>query len=176
MVQDQEGLDNALGEGVIPPTNIESWMGQGLVNEQWCLSGCGDFQWGDGGVVNKQYHRKILLPVIRGVVALLGVIITTEEQVTMTIVGWVRVLGRSSWVDFLEGCDFGEMSYRRDDDIRGTVGDDVEMNEGSGNDTDATFAGIQTWVHTLCQKINHKGELIITQEEMPVGIFYFKSW
>ncbi|KAI6102484.1 hypothetical protein EV401DRAFT_1893887 [Pisolithus croceorrhizus] len=35
--------------------------------------------------------------------------------------------------------DFGRMSYRRDDDIGGTF-DDVEMYEGTENDTDATSA------------------------------------
>ncbi|KAI6148235.1 hypothetical protein EDD17DRAFT_1766742 [Pisolithus thermaeus] len=44
--------------------------------------------------------------------------------------------------------DFGRMSYRRDDDIGGTF-DDVEMYEGTENDTDATSAGVQTWQETV---------------------------
>ncbi|KAI6167903.1 hypothetical protein EDD17DRAFT_1750456 [Pisolithus thermaeus] len=44
--------------------------------------------------------------------------------------------------------DFGRMSYRRDDNIRGTF-DDVEMYEGTENDTDAASAGIQTWQETV---------------------------
>ncbi|KIK22252.1 hypothetical protein PISMIDRAFT_11733 [Pisolithus microcarpus 441] len=54
--------------------------------------------------------------------------------------------------------DFGGMSYRRDndiggtyrrgDDIGGTFGDDVEMDESTGNDTGYP-AGVQTWQETV---------------------------